>query len=151
MPKQIMNIEESINFYFLMHNKLFKSIEENLNNQKSSTKEIFILNFINENSLINQKQLSDLMTMNRTSMTLAIDALQKKNFAKRKSLAHDRRQNIIEITESGRVFLKANLAEINYMVNDFLTTLSPGEENKRSVSELEVLNFIIQKSFLKTY
>ncbi|MCU1482981.1 MAG: transcriptional regulator, MarR family [Subtercola sp.] len=59
-----------------------------------------------------QQEVAQLLGVDRTSMVAFLDALEGRGIVSRRPLAHDRRRNVLELTESGRqVFEQASAAE----------------------------------------
>lgn len=65
-----------------------------------------ILCTIHSTPNLTQKQIGEIMKVDRTTMVQLIDALESKELVTRISNPNDRRQNLIVITESGQRILK---------------------------------------------
>lgn len=79
-----------------------------------------------------QQEVAMLLGVDRTTMVALLDSLETKGIIVRHPLPHDRRRNVIELTDTGRAFFeRAQHAERN-AENIYIACLSPqGQQQLR--------------------
>jgi MarR family transcriptional regulator for hemolysin len=79
-----------------------------------------------------QQDIAEIVKKDKSSVLRYIDNLEKKGLLQRTNAATDRRRNIINITDEGKLFI----AEINDRANELFSLLSEGLSN----FDVEMLN-----------
>lgn len=77
-----------------------------------------------------QQEVAQLLGVDRTTMVALLDSLEEKEIVSRHPHAHDRRRNVVELTESGKDFFeRAQEAERN-AENAYISRLGPREQRQ---------------------
>lgn len=98
-----------------------------------------VLFYLNKENL-NLSALSDLVSLDSSTLVSIIDRLEKGQLLKKKVSPWDRRKNIISITEQG----KALLSSIPYFVSPGLRTVVDALEPKEREELSRILNKIVK-------
>ena len=94
-----------------------------------------------ENKEIIQQDLAEIMSKTKSAILRSIDILEEKKFVKRMPVAGDRRKNVIELTETGRLIIQK--MHHNFLERDLL--LKSGINEKDLETCMCVLSKIQQK------
>lgn len=81
--------------------EMTEKFSRKLNNYKIDSRDYGLLTIIYNDSNMTQKDIGNIMSIDRTTMVQIIDVLEEKNIVERKINNKDRRQNIIAITDLG--------------------------------------------------
>lgn len=92
-----------------------------------SAGELAILMLIDARQPESQQQVAGRLGVDRTTMVSLIDALQVKGLVARRPDPHDRRRNVIELTESGARTLRRATRASDEAEARLLTALTPTE------------------------
>jgi MarR family transcriptional regulator for hemolysin len=82
-----------------------------------------------------QSQLADACALDKTTMVVTIDELERAGLAERRTSSTDRRARIIEVTEAGERMVAAGQEIVSRIYDDVLSTFSP-EEREEFVAAL---------------
>lgn len=85
-----------------------------------------------------QTQLAELATIDKTTMVVTMDALERDGLAERRPSSVDRRARVIAVTEEGRRMVAAGQEIVDRIFDDVLATL-PAREREAFVDALERL------------
>ena len=85
-----------------------------------------------------QKQLADMIGLDKTTMVVTVDELEQRGYAERRPSTTDRRARIIAVTPAGRKVLAKGRKLAAEIENDVLSAL-PASERRALVSGLERL------------
>lgn len=85
-----------------------------------------------------QIQIAELSALDKTTMVLTVDDLEKKGFAERRPSPTDRRARIIAVTEDGYAKAVEGHGIIDEVHNDVLAAI-PADEREAFVRNLELL------------
>lgn len=80
-----------------------------------------------EGGELTQIRLAELCGMDKTTMVVTIDELERNGLAERRPSATDRRARIIAVTESGRKIVRDGRKLVDRIYADVLAALPPGE------------------------
>ena len=72
-------------------------------------RELGVLLVVDEHETGSQQQAAARLAIDRTTMVAMLDALERKGLVARRPLAHDRRRNVVELTDRGREVLRSGL------------------------------------------
>jgi DNA-binding MarR family transcriptional regulator len=76
---------------------------------------------------LTQIRLAELCGMDKTTMVVTMDELEKAGLAERRPSAHDRRVRIIAVTEAGERMVADALKVVDHIYGDVLAALPAGE------------------------
>ena len=85
-----------------------------------------------------QSQLAEMATIDKTTMVVTMDALEREGLAERRPSTTDRRARVVVVTETGRRLAEEGEAIIAGIVDDVLGTLPKGHR-AAFVESLQVL------------
>ena len=85
-----------------------------------------------------QKQLADLCALDKTTMVVTMDALERDGLAERRPSPTDRRARIIAVTDAGRSVITDGEAIVSGLYDDVLTSI-PSEQREPFLSALQGL------------
>ena len=73
-----------------------------------TTRELGLLRVIADREARSQQEIAELLSIDRTSMVAFVDGLERRRIVARRQSEHDRRRNVVELTEEGwSVFRRA--------------------------------------------
>lgn len=78
---------------------------------------------------LTQKQLAELCNLDKTTMVVTIDELERAGLAERVAQASDRRARIITVTEAGRRVVAEAQQVVDQVYGDVLAALPAGERD----------------------
>jgi DNA-binding MarR family transcriptional regulator len=100
---------------------------------------------------ISMKDIAATFNVNNSTVTVYVDQLEKKGYITRVRSNEDRRQVFIEVTESGKDWIRRNKNISQEYIDKLLSKLSP-EEQKTLVSLITKIVEIDEKSpFIKSF
>src|SRR5690349_9741897 len=82
---------------------------------------------IREHPTLEQATLARLIAFDRSTVGSVIDRLEEKKLVVRKTAKHDRRANLLYVTEAGETMLKAVTGKVARAQNRMIEPLSPRE------------------------
>jgi DNA-binding MarR family transcriptional regulator len=85
------------------------------------------LNCLDEQHGLSQREVADLLGVDRTTMVALVDELQAKGWVKRYPQPDDRRKNIVRLTTKGRDVMQRGARLIDDCERRFLAVLSEGD------------------------
>lgn len=93
------------------------------------------LNCLDEQHGLSQREVADLLGVDRTTMVAVVDELEHKRLVERRPQADDRRKNTISVTPSGRKVMRHGARLVDDCEQRFLAALdeSSALELKRSL------------------
>jgi DNA-binding MarR family transcriptional regulator len=92
-----------------------------------SPREWAALNCLDEQHGLSQREVADLLGVDRTTMVALVDELQAKGWVKRHPQPDDRRKNIVSLTRKGRDLMQRGARIIDNCERRFLATLSESD------------------------
>jgi len=87
---------------------------------------------------LTQTQLAELATIDKTTMVVTMDALERDGLAERRASSVDRRARVIAVTGEGRRMVAAGQEIVDRIFDDVLATL-PAREREAFVDALQRL------------
>jgi DNA-binding MarR family transcriptional regulator len=88
------------------------------------------LNCLNEQHGLSQREVAELLGIDRTKMVALVDELQTKGWVERRTQPDDRRKNIVTLTGAGRDLLQRAGETIDDCEQRFLAVLSEAESER---------------------
>ena len=88
------------------------------------------LNCLDEQHGLSQREVADLLGVDRTTMVALVDELQAKGWVKRHPQPDDRRKNIVGLTSRGREVMKRGARLIDGCERRFLAVLSEADAER---------------------
>lgn len=85
------------------------------------------LNCLDEQHGLSQREVADLLGVDRTTMVALVDELQAKGWVKRQAQPADRRKNIVALTRKGRDLMQRGARLIDDCERRFLAVLSEAD------------------------
>ena len=85
-----------------------------------------------------QKELADIVGLDKTTMVVTVDELERAGLAERRPSAADRRARIIAVTAAGKGVVKRGEKVVSEIQEDVLASL-PADERKAFIGTLERL------------
>jgi DNA-binding MarR family transcriptional regulator len=85
------------------------------------------LNCLDEQHGLSQRQVADLLGVDRTTMVALVDELQANGWVKRRPQPDDRRKNIVGLTKRGRDVMQRGARLIDDCERRFLAVLSEAD------------------------
>jgi MarR family transcriptional regulator, transcriptional regulator for hemolysin len=76
---------------------------------------------------LTQIRLAELCNLDKTTMVVTVDELEKAGLARRRPDTHDRRARIVEVTEAGRQMVADARKVVEHIYEDVLSCLPSGE------------------------
>ena len=76
---------------------------------------------------LSQKEIADLLGVDRTTMVALVDTLENKGLVERRPHVEDRRKNVLVITAAGRSLIRRGARVADECERRFLATLEPAE------------------------
>lgn len=110
------------------------SIGRELTNYEITSRDFGILSTVYNESLVTQKDISDLLKIDRTTVFQLIDILENKQLLKRVRHPKDRRSNIIQLTEQGESLLKEKSDQLEICEKNVVSHLS--DEEKQAIYDI---------------
>ncbi|WP_066497108.1 MarR family winged helix-turn-helix transcriptional regulator [Abyssisolibacter fermentans] len=110
--------------------------------QGLTTIEIGIINLVSENPDIILKEISDILETPKSTLTSAIDRLEKRNYLTRFISKRDRRSFGLKLTEEGKLAQKEHLELEHVVCSRLLNALDDDNEKEELLS---LLNKIASK------
>jgi DNA-binding MarR family transcriptional regulator len=92
-----------------------------------SPREWAALNCLDEQHGLSQKEVAELLGIDRTRMVALVDELQAKGWVERRPQPGDRRKNIVTLTSSGRDLMQRGERAIDDCERRFLAALSESD------------------------
>ncbi|GAB3924506.1 MarR family transcriptional regulator [Microlunatus endophyticus] len=92
-----------------------------------SPREWAALNCLDEQHSLSQREVADLLGIDRTRMVALVDELEAKGWVKRRPQPDDRRKNIVTLTNTGRGLLQRGSRIVDECEQEFLAALSAVE------------------------
>ena len=89
---------------------------------------------------LSQQQLAQRLGVDRTTMVALLDALERKGVVGRRPHTADRRRNVVELTDTGRVTFDQALIARDAAEANFLGPLNSGADAQRLRETLKILN-----------
>lgn len=83
------------------------------------------LSIVYNTSKLSQRQIGEKMVVDRTTMVQLIDSLEKKELITRESNPNDRRQNLIVLTDIGKVIVEKMWVKLEQVEKEIIQSLSP--------------------------
>jgi DNA-binding MarR family transcriptional regulator len=85
---------------------------------------------------LSQKEIADLLGVDRTTMVALVDELERKGLVERRPHAADRRKNVLVITAAGRSLMRRGARVADDCERRFLAALPPADADvlKRALS-----------------
>ena len=77
-----------------------------------------------------QTELAKLIGLDKTTMMVTVDELERDGLAERRQLPSDRRARVVTLTKSGHARCAAAQADIRAMEDEFLANLTPVERDR---------------------
>jgi len=114
-------------------------------NEKFTVLELGILNLLEWNPNLSMKETLQILNIPNSTLTSAINRLEKKDILHRKIQPEDKRTFILELSEKGRKITKERNNEKRQLFEEVLMALETDEER---VTFLELINKI-NKNLLK--
>lgn len=114
-------------------------------NEKYTVLELGILNLLEWNPNLSMKETLQILNIPNSTLTSAINRLEKKDILYRKIQPDDKRTFILELSEKGRKIVKERNQEKKWLFEEVLMALESDEER---VTFLELINKI-NKNLLK--
>ncbi len=96
----------------------------------------------------NITRMSQRLGMSKQQLTPIIDKLMKNHYINKKSLAEDRRCNLVTLTDTGQRILDESREELRLRFRDRLSELTPTEIEKFATS-IDVFTMSINKMFIQ--
>ena len=81
------------------------------------------LNCLDEQHGLSQREVADLLGVDRTTMVAVVDELERKGLVERRPQADDRRKNTISVTSSGRTVIQRGARLVDDCEQRFLAAL----------------------------
>jgi DNA-binding MarR family transcriptional regulator len=95
-----------------------------------SPREWAALNSLDEQHGLSQREVADLLGVDRTTMVALVDELQAKGYVKRRPQPDDRRKNIVTLTRKGRDAMARGARLVDDCERRFLATLGEADANR---------------------
>jgi DNA-binding MarR family transcriptional regulator len=92
-----------------------------------SPREWAALNCLDEQHSLSQREVADLLGIDRTRMVALVDELEAKGWVQRRPQPDDRRKNIVTLTSTGRGLLQRGSRIVDECEQKFLAALSAVE------------------------
>lgn len=92
-----------------------------------SPREWAALNCLDEQHSLSQREVADLLGIDRTRMVALVDELEAKGWVQRRPQPDDRRKNIVTLTSTGRGLLQRGSRIVDECEQRFLAALSAVE------------------------
>jgi DNA-binding MarR family transcriptional regulator len=89
-----------------------------------------VLNLIKEEGPRSQKEIGEMLGIDRTTMVELVDELEKQGIVRRERSPHDRRSYAVTLTTSGKAKQKRAAQAFDAAADDFFSPLSEPEREK---------------------
>jgi DNA-binding MarR family transcriptional regulator len=86
-------------------------------------RELAVLTVLSAGVPLSQQEAADQLRVDRTTMVSLVDALEMKGLVERRRSAHDRRKNIVQLTETGARCLRGAARARDRVDREFLAPL----------------------------
>ena len=131
-------LKSPIRLINIISNKLKRSADENLVVENVTIEQIMIMKMISERGgKVRQKEIENEFSVRRSTVTSAMQVLEKKGFILRESDPNDSRAKIVTLTESGK--------EKNFKLFSFIKTRDEKILSVLTDTEKETLTAILTK------
>ncbi len=129
------DFRESMGFLMGRTNqKLINSLSRELREYSITPEQWALLNLLIDQDGISQKELAFKSAKDQTTITRALDNLNKKNYIKRQSSPNDRRVFLIYLTDEGRRLMEQLIPVAQNLLKEIFKDFSPKE-----IIELKIL------------
>jgi DNA-binding MarR family transcriptional regulator len=117
---------------------LITELTAGLENLGISQRDYCVLSHAMTGDGLTQIRLAELCNLDKTTMVVTVDELEKAGLAERRADPHDRRARIVTITEAGRRMVADARKVVEHIYEDVLSSL-PAGEREAFVNALERL------------
>lgn len=145
IDKDLMSKLDKIWHYFIFNfqNKKNGFWGEEL--KDATTIEVSILNLVDNNSDVMLKEIKEILDIPGSTLTSAVDRLEKKELVKRVISKRDRRSFGLVLTEKGKKAQKRHIRAEKELFNNILGALDSKEERKQFLNSLEKIKNYFDK------
>lgn len=95
---------------------------------KITMEQLVVLEILKSNGTMNMTELSKSVWKQNANITRIVDKLEKEKLVERKAIATDRRANLINITDKGKIVFKEVIPLVMNVYKDAISVITKEEE-----------------------